>query len=85
MCRPAAPPRIFTNKMGVKVRKVNGGYVCQPASLKVSSYMTLDRHFPDSKNRNLYENVRKCLDNLVSKVEERILGLEPTGMRDYWN
>ena len=54
----------------------------QPASLKVSSYRTLDCHFPDSKNRNLYENVQKCLDNLVSKVEERILGLEPTGMRD---
>ena len=54
----------------------------QPASLKVSSYMALDRHFPDSKNRNLYENVQKCLDNLVSKVEERILGFEPTGMRE---
>ena len=44
--RPAVPPRIFTNKMGVKVRKLNGGYVYQPASLKVSSYLILDRHFP---------------------------------------
>ena len=80
--RPAVPPRIFTNKMGVKVRKLNGGYVYQPVSLKVSSYLTLDRHFPDSKNRNLFENIQKCLDNLVSRVEERIMGIEPTGMRE---
>ena len=50
VCRPVAPPRIFTTRMGVKVRKINGGYVHQPASLKVSSYLTLDHHFPDSKN-----------------------------------
>ena len=66
---------------GSKVRKINGGYVCQPASLKVSSYLTLDHHFPDSKNRKLYENVQKCLDNLVSKVEDEILGIETTGTR----
>ena len=81
VCRPVAPPRIFTTQMGVKVRKINGGYVYQPASLKVSSYLTLDHHFPDSKNRNLYENVQKCLDNLVSRVEDEILGIEPTGTR----
>ena len=81
VCRPAVPPRIFVNNKGMKVRKINGGYVYQPASLKISSYMVLDHHFPDSKNRNLYESVQKCLDNLVSKVEERILGLELTGMR----
>ena len=79
--RPVAPPRIFTTRMGVKVRKINGGYVYQPASLKVSSYLTLDHHFPDSKNRKLYENVQKCLDNLVSRVEDEILGIETTGMR----
>ena len=67
--------------MGVKVRKINGGYVYQPASLKVSSYFTLDHHFPDSKNRKLYENVQKCLDNLVSRVEDEILGIETTGTR----
>ena len=82
VCRPAVPPRIFTNKMGVKVCKLNGGYVYQPASLKVSSYLTLDCHFLDSKNQNLFENVQKCLDNLVSRVEERIMGIEPTGMRE---
>ena len=78
---PAVPPRIFTDKRGVKVRKLNGGYVYQPASLKVSSYLILDRHFPDSKNRNLFESVQKCLDTLVSRVEERIMGIEPTVMR----
>ena len=50
VCRPVAPPRIFITQMGVKVRKINGGHVYQPASLKVSSYLTLDHHFPDSKN-----------------------------------
>ena len=81
VCKPVAPPRVFTTRRGVKVRKVNGGHVYQPASLKFSSYLTLDHHFPDSKNRNLYENVQKCLDNLVAKVEDRILGLEPTGTK----
>ena len=78
---PVAPPRIFTTCMGVKVRKINGGYVYQPASLKVSSYLTLDHHFPDSKNRKLYENIQKCLDNLVSRVEDEILAIETTGTR----
>ena len=78
---PAVPPRIFTDKRGVKVRKLNGGYVYQPASLKVSSYLILDRHFPDSRNRNLFEKVQKCLDTLVSRVEEEIMGIEPTGTR----
>ena len=48
--RPVAPPRVFITCVGVKVWKINGGYVYQPASLKVSSYLTLDHHFPDSKN-----------------------------------
>ena len=78
---PAVPPRIFTDKRGVKVRKLNGGYVYQPASLKVSSYLFLDRQFPDSRNRNLFESVQKCLDTLVSKVEEKMMGIEPAGTR----
>ena len=78
---PVAPPRVFITRMGVKVRKINGGFVYQPASLKVSSYLTLDHHFPDSKNQKLYENVQKCLDNLVSRVEDEILGIETTGTK----
>ena len=31
---PVAPPRIFINLQGVKVRKVHGGYKYQPPSLK---------------------------------------------------
>ena len=80
-CQPVAPPRVFITRVRVKVRKINGGYVYQPASLKVSSYLTLDHHFPDSKNRKLYENVQKCLDNLVSRVEDKILGIETTGTK----
>ena len=40
--QPVAPPRVYTNPMGVKIRKVHGGYVFQPPSLKVSSYLVLD-------------------------------------------
>ena len=39
---PVAPPRIFINLQGVKVRKVHGGYKYQPPSLKVCSYLVLD-------------------------------------------
>ena len=79
--RPVTPPRVFITHIGVKVWKINGGYTYQSASLKASSYLTLDHHFPDSKNRKLYENVQKCLDNLVSRVEDEILGIETTGMK----
>ena len=40
---PVVPPQIYMTPLGVKVRKVNGGYVFQPPSLKVSSYLTLNK------------------------------------------
>ena len=39
---PVAPPRIYTTPLGIKVRKVHGGYVYQPSSLKTCSYLALD-------------------------------------------
>ena len=45
---PVAPPRVYTTLFGVKVRKVHGGYVFQPPSLKVSSYLALDRFNSES-------------------------------------
>ena len=39
----AVPPlQIFTTSTGIKVQKVNGGHVFQPAPLKVSCYLALD-------------------------------------------
>ena len=79
---PVAPPRIFTNPQGVKVRKVHGGYIYQPPSLKVCSYLALDRSrsqvgLPRSR---LYEGVQKFMDYLIDRVEDRLMGLDPAGI-----
>ena len=78
---PVTPPRVYTNPHGVKVRKVHGGYVYQPPSLKVCSYLTLDRYrskagLPRSR---LYEGVQKFMDHLLDQVEDRLLGLDNAG------
>ena len=78
---PVAPPRVYTNPHGVKVRKVHGGYVYQPPSLKVCSYLTLDRYrskagLPRSR---LYEGVQKFMDHLLDQVEDQLLGLDNAG------
>ena len=79
--RPVAPPRVYTTPLGVKVRKVHGGYVFQPPSLKVSSYLTLDKYnskagLPRSR---FYEGIQKFMDHLIDQVEDRLLGLDDTG------
>ena len=76
-----ALPRVYTNLLGVKVRKVHGGYVYQPPSLKTFSYLTLDRYrskagLPQSR---LYEGVQKFLDRGIDRVEDKLMGLDPTG------
>ena len=78
---PVAPPRVFTNPQGVKVRKVHGGYIYQPPSLKVSSYLVLDRYRSQAglPRSRLYEGVQKCMDHLLGQVEDRLMGLDPTG------
>ena len=78
---PVAPPRVFTNPQGVKVRKVHGGYIYQPPSLKVCSYLALDRYrskagLPRSR---LYEGVQKFMDSLIDQVKDRLMGLDPAG------
>ena len=80
--RPVAPPRVYTTPLGVKVPKVHGGYVFQPPSLKVSSYLTLDQYnskagLPRSR---LYEGVQKFMDHLINQVEDRLLGLDDAGI-----
>ena len=80
--RPVAPPRVYTTPLGVKVQKVHGGYLFQPPSLKVSSYLTLDKY--NSKaglpRSQLYEGVQKFMDRLIDQVEDRLLlGLDSIG------
>ena len=78
---PVAPPRVYTNPHGVKVRKVHGGYVYQPPSLKVRSYLTLDRYRSKAglPRSHLYEGVQKFMDHLLDQVEDRLLGLDNAG------
>ena len=42
--KAVAPPRVHTTSTGIKVRKLNGKSNFQPVSLKVSSYLVLDRY-----------------------------------------
>ena len=78
---PVTPPRIFTNPQGVKVRKVHGGYIYQPPSLKVCSYLALDwyRSQAGLPRSRLYEGVQKFMDYLIDQVEDRLMGLDPAG------
>ena len=78
---PVAPPRVYTNAVGVKIRKVHGGYLYQPLNLKTISYLVLDKYrskagLPRSR---LYEGVQKCLDQLIERVEDKLMGLDPAG------
>ena len=79
---PVAPPRIYMMPFGVKVRKVHGGYVFQPPSLKVSSYLTLDKFNTRAgqPRSRMYEGVQKCMDHLLEQVEDRLFGLDDTGI-----
>ena len=79
---PVTPPRVYINPFGVKVRKVHGGYVYQPPNLRVCSYLVLDKYrskagLPRSR---LYEGVQRCMESLLDQVEDRLMGLDPTGI-----
>ena len=78
---PVAPPRVFTNPQGVKVRKIHGDYLYQPPSLKVCSYLVLDRYRSQAglPRSRLYEGVQKFMDHLLDQVEDRAMGLDATG------
>ena len=79
--QPIAPPRVYTTPLGVKIRKVHGGYVFQPPSLKVSSYLMLDQYHSkaDLPRSRLYKGVQKFMDQLLNWVEDRLLGLNDAG------
>ena len=63
--------RIFTTAAGIKPRRVNGRYQCQPPSFKFTCICTLDQHFPHPRDSRLYSNVQAFLDNLLDEVEWR--------------
>ena len=54
-----------------------------PASLKVSSYLAQERY--NSKagqpRSRLYVGVQKFLDKVIDQVEDRLLGLDSTGIQ----
>ena len=65
------PPRIFTTSTGIKVQKINGGHVYQPAPLKVSCYLALDwslAAISGQPNQKLYENVQKLIDKSLIRL-----------------
>ena len=80
--QPVAPPRVYTTPLGVKVWKVHGGYVFQPPSLKVTSYLTLDQYHSKAglPRSQLYQGVQKFMDQLINRVEDRLLGLNDAGI-----
>ena len=78
--RPVAPPRVYMQPNGVKVRRMDGGIRYQPPSLKCMTAILLDRIQPNpTPNIHLYQSVQRVVDNLRDFVEDKILGLETPG------
>ena len=66
---------------GVKVRRMDGGYQYQPPSLKIVSSLFLDKmYIQPAPNSQLYQSVQKVVDRLVDCVEDKLLGLEVSGI-----
>ena len=81
VARPAAPPWVYMQPNGVKVRKMDGGYRYQPPSLKCITNLFLDKTKPNvSPNVNLYQSVQKVVDRLIDLVEDKVLGLDISGI-----
>ena len=79
--RPVPPPQVYMQPNGVKVWRMDGGYRYQPPSLKCITNLFLDRTKPnESPNVNLYQSVQKVVDKLLDLVEDKLLGLEVSGI-----
>ena len=82
--RPVAPPRVYVQPNGVKVRRMDGGVRYQPPSLKCITTILLDKIQPHSTpNVHLYQSVQKVIDNLRNLVEDKIMGLETPGIHKF--
>ena len=85
VAKPVAPPRIYLQPNGVKVRKVDGGYRYQPPSLKFITNRIMDKIEPHGPpNGNLYQSVQRVIDRLVDFVENKMMGLEYAGINIYF-
>ena len=79
--RPVAPPRIYVQPNGVKVRRMDGGVRYQPPSLKCMTTLVLDKVKPNpSPNINLYQSIQRVVDKLRDMVEDKVLGLDTPGI-----
>ena len=84
MVRPVAPPRVYVQPNGVKVRRMDGGIRYQPPSLKCITTMLLDKIQPHpTPNVHLYQSVQRVVDNLRNLVEDKIMGLETPGTQKF--
>ena len=65
----------------VKVRQMDGGYRYQPPSLKIISSLLLDKmYIQPAPNLQLYQSVQRVVDRLIDCVEDKLLGLEVSGI-----
>ena len=79
--RPVVPPWVYMQPNGVKVRKMDGGYRYQPPSLKCITNLFLDKTKPNvTPNVNLYQSVQKVVDRFIDLVEDKVLGLDISGI-----
>ena len=66
---------------GVKVRRMDGGYRYQPPSLKIISSLLLDKmYIQPAPNLQLFQLVQRVVDRLIDCVEDKLLGLEVSGI-----
>ena len=82
--RPVAPPRVYMQPNGVKVRRMDGGIRYQPPSLKCITTILLDQIHPHpTPNVHLYQSVQRVIDKLRNFVEDKIMGLETPGTQNF--
>ena len=69
-CSSRPTPHLSPTHNGVKVPKDPRGYIYQPPSLKVCSYLALDRFRSQAglPRSRLYEGVQKFMDSLIDQV-----------------
>ena len=84
MVRPVAPPRVYMQPNGVKVRRMDGSIIYQPPSLKCITTILLDKIQPHpTPNVHLYQSVQRVIDNLRNLVEDKLMGLETPGTQKF--
>ena len=85
VAQPVVQPRVYMQPNGVKVWRMDGGYRYQPPSLKCLTNLYLDKIRPNSSpNVNLYESVQRVVDRLVDLAEDKMLGLDVSGIHMYF-